>query len=75
MQYNNLKKKAIDILIGDSHPFNMISFTGQMPNDMKQLFIDMADEICCLKARVDELEKKAARAHFGEMKDDGETES
>ena len=42
MQYNNLKNRAIKILIGDSYP---LAFTGQMPNDMKELFIDMADEI------------------------------
>lgn len=65
MQYNNLKNRAIKILIGDSYP---LSFTGQIPNDMKQLFIDMADEIGCLKSRVDELEKKMAKIH-------GETES
>lgn len=70
MQYDNLKNKAIKILIGDSYP---LSFTGQMPNDMKALFVDMADEICCLKARVDEIEKKMARAHFGQMPDSGET--
>ena len=72
MQYDNLKKKAIELLIGNTWPYG---FTGQMPEELKQLFVDMADEICCLKARIDELEKKAARAHFGEMKDDGETES
>lgn len=60
MQYNKLKNKAIMILIRNSYPS---PFTSQMPNDMKQLFIDMADEICCLKARVDELEKKMAKIH------------
>ena len=72
MQYNNLKNKAIEILMRREWS---LGFGGQMPNDMKQLFIDMADEICCLKARVDELEKRMARAHFGQMQDDGETES
>lgn len=72
MQYDNLKKKAIELLINGIWPYR---FTNQIPEELKELFIDMADEICCLKARVDELEKKAARAHFGEMKDDGETES
>ena len=72
MQYDNLKKKAIELLIGGIWPYG---FTSQMPEELKQLFIDMADEICCLKARVDELEKRMARAHFGQMQDDGETES
>ena len=72
VRYDNLKNKAIKILIRDSYP---LAFTGRMPNDMTELFIDMAYEICCLKARVDELEKKIARAHFGQMQDDGETES
>lgn len=60
MQYNNLKNKAIELLAGNGRPF---SFAGEMPNGMKQLFIDMADEIGCLKARVDELEKKMAKIH------------
>jgi len=60
MQYNELKKKAIDILIGNTWPYG---FTGQMPDDLKGLIIAMADEICCLKARVDELEKKMAKIH------------
>ena len=60
MQYDNLKKKAIELLIGNAWPF---SFASQMPNDLKQLFIDMADEICCLKARIDQMEKKMARIH------------
>lgn len=73
MQYNDLKNRAIEILIVDC--IWPLGFTGQMPNDLKKLFIDMADEICCLKARVDELEKRMARAHFGRMQDDGDTES
>ena len=65
MQYDNLKKKAIELLIGNAWPYG---FTGQIPDDLKGLFIAMADEIGCLKARVDELEKKMAKIH-------GETES
>ena len=72
MQYSELKDRAVKILIKNAWPFG---FAGQIPNDAKELFIDMADEICCLKARVDELEKKIARAHFSQMPDIGETES
>lgn len=50
MQYNNLKNKAIELLVHNGRPF---SFAGEMPNGMKQLFINMADEIGCLKARVE----------------------
>lgn len=55
-----LRNKAIEIMLGNPFP---TSFAGQMPDDLKGLFIAMADEIGCLKARVDELEKKMAKIH------------
>jgi len=66
-----LKQKALDAVYSYEPGYR----SGELNKNVRCVIVDMAEEIDCLKARIDQMEKKMARVHFGQMHDNGETES